>query len=175
MAYLYMLIILFNTVVMVSNSPIPQECKIPSDLKVQYNKLYNAAIGNKFFLPAEFAPPIKNQTLTDGDTSCPEKVNPIDDIRERSTCPWYVKIYHDSRYFPQSRTEVVCRCDKCLGLNDGNHQCVGVSTNMLVLERTNKCVDGLYVYQKKMINVTTACVCAHKVDVTSGGMDDYAE
>ncbi|CAI9715948.1 interleukin 17 [Octopus vulgaris] len=109
------------------------------------------AIGNNFFLPAEMAPAGSDlQALTVGDKTCPTSSVSTDIIRERSTCPWYLKITHNSTYFPPSRTEVVCRCTDCLD-SDSNHQCVMVYTPMTVLKRTAECVDGLHFIDDKML------------------------
>nr|ATB53128.1 interleukin 17 [Amphioctopus fangsiao] len=167
--------LLTNVVFFISSASIPTQCKIPSDLKVQYEKLSSAAIGNNFFLPAEMAPTGSNQqVLTEGDKSCPTTSSSTDIIRERSTCPWYLKITHNSTYYPPSRTEAVCRCTGCLD-SDGNHQCVMVYTPMTVLKRTTECVDGLYVYKPSVIDVSTACVCARKIDVINEGNGEYYE
>ncbi|CAI9714807.1 interleukin 17 [Octopus vulgaris] len=158
-----------------SSASIPTQCKIPKVLKVQYEELSSAAIGNNFFLPAEMAPARSDQqALTEGDKTCPTSSVSTDIIRDRSTCPWYLKITHNSTYFPPSRREVVCRCTDCLD-SDSNHQCVMVYTPMTVLKRTAQCVDGLYVYKPSAIEVATACVCARKVDVISGGIEDEYE
>ncbi|XP_014769326.1 interleukin 17-like protein [Octopus bimaculoides] len=167
--------LLTNVVLFISSASIPTQCKIPKDLKVQYEKLSSAAIGNNFFLPAEIAPAGSDQQeLTEGDKTCPTSPVSTDIIRERSTCPWYLKITHNSTYFPPSRTEVVCRCTDCLD-SDSNHQCVMVYTPTTVLKRTVECIDGLYVYQPSVIHVATACVCARKIDIISGGNGDEYE
>ncbi|XP_029657253.1 interleukin 17-like protein [Octopus sinensis] len=167
--------LLTNVVFFISSASIPTQCNIPNDLNIRYEKLYNAAIGNSFFLPAEISPAGSDQqALTVGDKTCPTSSVSTDVIRERSTCPWYLKITHNSTYFPPSRTEVVCRCTDCLD-SDSNHQCVMVYTPMTVLKRTAECVDGLYVYKPSVIEVATACACARKVDVISGGNGDEYE
>ncbi|XP_014769337.1 interleukin 17-like protein [Octopus bimaculoides] len=158
-------IFLFNFTSIVSSAAIPTQCEIPTSLKVQYESLSSAAIGNNFFLPAEMSPAGSKQSLIDGNKTCPTSTASTDSIRERSTCPWYLNITHDSTIFPPSRTEVVCRCTKCLDTDNSNHQCVMVYTPMTVLKRTGECVDGLYVYKPSVIHVATACACARKVDV----------
>ncbi|XP_014786842.1 interleukin 17-like protein [Octopus bimaculoides] len=153
-----------NFILIVSSASIPTRCKIPTDLKVRYESLSKAAIGNQFILPAEMAPAERNQTtLTDGDKSCPTPPVSSDIIRERSTCPWYLNITHDSTVFPPSRSEAVCRCRKCLESTSTNQQCTTVYTKMSVLKRTGECIDGLYVYEPHVIDVATACVCAQRV------------
>ncbi|XP_052830274.1 interleukin 17-like protein [Octopus bimaculoides] len=157
--------LLTNFVLFISSASIPTQCNIPNDLKVQYEKLSSAAIGNNFFIPAELAPAGSDQQeLTEGNKTCPTSSVSTDIIRERSTCPWYLKITHNSTYFPPSRTDVVCRCSDCLD-SDDNHQCVMVYTPMTVLEHTGECVDGLYVYKPSVIDVATACVCARKINI----------
>ncbi|XP_029635239.1 interleukin 17-like protein [Octopus sinensis] len=167
--------LLTNVVLFISSASIPTQCKIPNDLKVQYEELSSAAIGNNFFLPAEMAPAGSDQQeRTEGDKTCPTSSVSTDIIRERSTCPWYLKITHNSTYFPPSRREVVCRCTECLD-SDSNHQCVMVYTTMTVLKRTAQCVGGLYVYKPSVIQVATACVCARRTDVISKGNDNEYE
>ncbi|XP_036360728.1 interleukin 17-like protein [Octopus sinensis] len=158
-----------NFILIVSSASIPTQCKIPTDLKVRYDNLSNATSGDNFFLPAEMAPAKSNQTtLTDGDKSCP--TSPASsDIRERSTCPWYLKNINDTTFFPSLRREAVCRCTNCSDPTNKNQQCATVYTNMTVLKRTGECVDGLYVYEPHVIDVATACVCARTVDVTVDG------
>ncbi|XP_029654166.2 interleukin 17-like protein [Octopus sinensis] len=158
-------IFLLNFTSIVLSAAIPNQCEIPTNLKVQYESLSNAAIGNNFFLPAEMSPAGSKQSLTDGDKTCPTSTASTNNIRERSTCPWYLTITHDTTIFPPSRTEVMCRCTKCLDTDSGNHECVMVYTPMTVLKRTGECVDGLYVYKPSVIKVATACACARKVDV----------
>lgn len=85
------------------------------------------------------------------------------DISNRSTCPWSLKVIHNSTYFPPTFTEVVCRCKQCLN-SDHNHHCTTLYSKMAVLKRTGECVDGLYVYKPSVIDVATACVCAQKVN-----------
>ncbi|XP_052830236.1 interleukin 17-like protein [Octopus bimaculoides] len=156
-----------NYILIVSSASIPTRCKIPTDLKVRYDSLSNAATVDHFFLPAEMAPAKRNRTtLTDGDKSCSTPSVSRDEIRERSTCPWYLKIIHDSTVFPPSRCEAVCRCRKCLGPTSSNHQCTTVYTKMTVLKPTGECIDGLYVYEPHVIDVATACVCARRIDFT---------
>ncbi|XP_014786843.1 interleukin 17-like protein [Octopus bimaculoides] len=164
-----------NYILIVSSASIPTRCKIPTDLKVRYENLSNATIGNHFFLPAEMAPAESNRTTwTVGDKSCPTPPVSSDIIRERSTCPWYLNITHDSTVFPPSRSEAVCRCRKCLESKSTTQQCSTVYTKMTVLKRTGKCVDGLYVYEPHVIDVATACVCARTVDVNADrNEDDY--
>ncbi|XP_029650008.1 interleukin 17-like protein [Octopus sinensis] len=165
---LRVVILLTNGVLFISSASIPTQCKIPNDLKVQYEKLYSTANGNNFFLPVEITPAGSDQpALTEQDKICPTSSVSSDIIRERSTCPWYLKITHNSTYFPSSHTEVVCRCTECLD-SDSNHQCVMVYTSMTVLKRTAECVHGLYVYKPSAIDVATACVCARIIDVISG-------
>ncbi|XP_029649878.1 interleukin 17-like protein [Octopus sinensis] len=160
--------LLTNVVLFISSASIPTQCNIPSDLKIQYQKLYNAAIGNNFFLPAEKAPAGSDQqALTVGDKTCSTSSVFTDILRERSSCPWYLTITHNSTYYPSSRTDVVCRCTECVD-SDSNHQCVVVYTPMTVLKRTAECVDGLYVYKPSVVDVATACVCARRSDVLSG-------
>eukprot|EP00106_Octopus_bimaculoides_P001879 XP_014769321.1 PREDICTED: interleukin 17-like protein [Octopus bimaculoides] len=161
----HIVIFLSSVISFVSWASIPTQCKIPRNLKIRYKRLSRVAFGYKFFLPAEVTPAGSDQKpLIDGDTTCPTSSVSIDIIRERSTCPWYVNITHDSTVFPSSRTEVVCRCRDCLDVSSSKHQCVTVYTKMTVLKRTNKCVAGLYVYKPIVINVGTACACARKLD-----------
>ncbi|XP_036365846.1 interleukin 17-like protein [Octopus sinensis] len=168
-------IFLFNIAFLVSSASIPDQCKIPANLKVQYQTLSRAAIGNNFLLPVERAPVgSKQNSQTDGDKTCPTSPSSSDIIRERSTCPWYLNITHDSTVFPPSRTEAVCRCNGCFD-SDNNHECVMVYTPMTVLKRTDECVDGLYVYKPKVIEVATACACARKADSRKGGSNDEYE
>ncbi|XP_036370247.1 interleukin 17-like protein isoform X2 [Octopus sinensis] len=161
----HIVIFLSSVTSFVSSASIPTKCKIPTNLKFRYKRLSRAAVGNKFFLPARVTPVGSNQKpLIVGDTTCPTSSASIDIIRERSTCPWYVNITHDSTVFPSSRTEVVCRCRGCRDFSSSKYQCVTVYTKMTVLKRTNKCVARLYVYKPIVINVGTACVCARKID-----------
>ncbi|XP_014769339.1 interleukin 17-like protein [Octopus bimaculoides] len=159
---------LLNFILTVSSAPMQTKCKIPTNLIVHYNRLSGASIGNKFFLPAEMAPAGSNQRpQTDGDRTFPTSLVSINIVRERSTCPWYLKIIHDPSVFPPSRTEAICRCRYCLD-SDENHQCVTVYSKTTVLKRTGECVDGLYAYRPSVIQIATACVCAKKVDIISG-------
>ncbi|XP_036360707.1 interleukin 17-like protein [Octopus sinensis] len=157
--------LILNFILIVSSASIPTQCKIPSDLKVRYKSLSKAAIDNNFFLPAEMAPAENRTTLTDGDKKCPVSLESFGEIRERSTCPWYLDITHDSTVFPPSRREARCRCETCVGPKYTNQECTPVHTKMTVLKRTGECIDGLYVYKPDIIYVSTACVCARKVDV----------
>ncbi|XP_052830600.1 interleukin 17-like protein [Octopus bimaculoides] len=164
-----------NYILIVSSASIPTQCEIPTDLKVRYESLSNATIGNHFILPAEMAPAESNRTTwTDGDKSCPTPPVSGDIFRERSTCPWYLNITHDSTVFPPSRSEAVCRCRKCLESTSTTQQCTTVHTKMTVLKRTGECVDGLYVYEPHVIDVATACVCARRIDfIADGSRDEY--
>ncbi|XP_029632966.1 interleukin 17-like protein [Octopus sinensis] len=168
------LIVLISNILIASSASIPSQCKIPSNLQVQYESLSRAAIGNSFFLPSEMAPAGSNQPpQIKGNKTCPTSSGSTATISERSTCPWYLNITHDSTYFPPSRAEVVCHCSDCVD-TDSNHQCVMVYTKMTVLKRTGECIDGLYVYKPKVIEVATACVCARKVDfIIERNKDDY--
>ncbi|XP_014781028.1 interleukin 17-like protein [Octopus bimaculoides] len=162
--FIQVIISLFNFTLIVSSAAIPTQCKIPTDLKVHYEKLSSVGIGNNFFLPAEMVPAKSEQSpLTIGDKTCPTSPVSSDIIRERSTCPWYLTFAHDSTVYPPLRQEVVCRCKECLD-SDHNHHCVTVYTKTTVLKRTGECVDGLYVYKPSVIDIATACVCARKVD-----------
>ncbi|XP_029635979.1 interleukin 17-like protein [Octopus sinensis] len=166
---------LLNFILTVSSAPTQTKCEIPTDLIVHYNSLSGASIGKNFFLSAEMAPAGSDQQpQTDGDKTCPTSLVSTNIVRERSTCPWYLKIINDSSVFPPSRTEGVCRCRNCLG-SDNNHQCVTVYTKTTVLKRTGKCVDGLYVYRPSVIQVPTACVCAKKFDIISSENDHLYE
>ncbi|XP_036360710.1 interleukin 17-like protein [Octopus sinensis] len=164
-----------NFILIVSSASIPTQCKIPTDLKVRYENLSKADVDNHFFLTAEMAPAESNRTtLTEGDKSCPTSPVSSDIIRERSTCPWYLNITHDSTVFPPSRSEAVCRCRNCLVSNSTTQQCSTVYTKMTVLKRTGECVDGLYIYEPHVIDVATACVCARTVDgYAEGSGDEY--
>uniref|UniRef100_A0A0L8HVF5 Interleukin 17-like protein n=1 Tax=Octopus bimaculoides TaxID=37653 RepID=A0A0L8HVF5_OCTBM len=163
----FVLFLFFNAILFIISASFTTKYKIPTDLKVRYERLSSAAVGNKFFLPAEMASTGSRQPrLNDGDKFCPKSLS-TDIILERSTCPWYLTTTHDSTVFPPSRTEVVCRYGHCLDL-DNNHQCVTVYNKMSVLKRTGECVDGLYVYKPSVIEVATACVCARTLHNING-------
>ncbi|XP_014769320.1 interleukin 17-like protein isoform X1 [Octopus bimaculoides] len=158
--------IIFNYILVATPAPAHNQCDIPTDLNVEYQRLTSTSIGNNVFLSVEMAPTERNQSaLTNSDKSCPTSSGYSNIIHERSTCPWYFNVTHDSTIFPPSLTEVVCRCRKCLGSND--NQCVMVFTSMTVLKRTGQCVGGLYVYRPSVIQVATACACVRKVDVVN--------
>ncbi|GAB1597600.1 interleukin 17-like protein [Argonauta hians] len=168
-------IIFFNVISIFPTDSIPiNQCQVPTNLRLHYETLLRAANGNKFLLPVEMVPSENTkepQTL--GEKTCPHSSSFSDIIRERSTCPWYLNITYDSTIYPPTRSEVVCRCKNCLDANE-NHQCVTVYTKMTVLKRTRECVGGLYVYEPSVIDVATACVCAHKVNRISNPDDGYA-
>ncbi|XP_036370346.1 interleukin 17-like protein [Octopus sinensis] len=156
--------VIFNYILVATSAPVLTQCDIPSDLKVEYQKLSSTAIGNNFFLSGEMAPAESNQSaLNNSDNSYPTTSAYNNIIRERTSCPWHLNVTHDSTIFPPSITKVVCRCRKCL--DNSNNHCVTVYTSMTVLKRTGECVGGLYVYRPRVIQVATACVCVRKVDV----------
>nr|WOE89252.1 interleukin 17-12 [Sepiella japonica] len=160
-------VILFSAVflcgmIFASGAPVSIECKKPTDLKVRYEKLIAETIGNKFLLPAEYTSTATNHTLVQGETTCPKTLPTASDTQHRSTCPWYTKIITDSTLFPPVRSEAVCRCSDCIGSN-GIHNCERVYSEMLFLQRTSICIDGLLVYEPIIKYITTGCVCAQKV------------
>ncbi|CAI9715944.1 interleukin 17 [Octopus vulgaris] len=142
----------FCFVSFVPSASIPVQCKIPTNLKILYENIADM-------------PQIGSDQLavTDEDKACPKSLF-FTDIRKRSTCPWYLKLVHDSLVYPPLRMEAVCRCLDCLD-SDSNHLCVTVYTKTTVLKRTGECVDGEYVYKPSVIEIATACVCARKIDV----------
>ncbi|XP_014769323.2 interleukin 17-like protein [Octopus bimaculoides] len=158
---------IFFLLLIISTTSLPTECKTPLDLKVQFEKLSKAPVGKKFFLPVEMVSANKKQNLIVGDMDCPTSAS-VDDIKEHSSCPWFSTTTQDSTVFPSSRTEVICRCRDCLD-SDNNHQCVTVYTKQFVLNRTDECIDGMYVYKPAVIDVASSCICADKVDVIVKG------
>ncbi|XP_014781029.1 interleukin 17-like protein [Octopus bimaculoides] len=148
----------FCFISIVPSASIPVQCKIPTNLKILYENIAN--------IPAVGSDQV---AVTDEDKTCPTALLSTV-IRERSTCPWYLKMVYDSLVYPPLRTEAVCRCRNCLD-SDNNHQCVTVYTKMTVLKRTGECVDGQYVYKPSVIEIATACVCARKIDVQSDSIN----
>ena len=131
-----------------------------------------ATSGNKFLMPAEYISLSANQTLHRGETACPETLPTSDETKDRSSCPCYTKVITDSTLYPSVRSEAVCRCRDCIG-SDGMHNCEHVYSEMLYLQRTSVCVDGLFVYEPITKPVSTGCVCAHKRIIKNPSNTDY--
>ncbi|XP_014769322.2 interleukin 17-like protein [Octopus bimaculoides] len=167
-------ILFFNYLLIVSTASIPTQCKIPPSLQARYKSLLSEVNSNDFFLPAEMVPNESSKALlTNENKTHPTSDGLSTDIGNRSTCPWSLKIIHNSTYFPPTFTEVVCRCKQCLS-SDHNHYCTTIYSKMAILQRTGECIDGMYVYKPSVIEVATACVCAQKVSVISE-VNQYAE
>ncbi|XP_029649312.1 uncharacterized protein LOC115223181 [Octopus sinensis] len=159
----------FNVILFVASASIPSQCEIPTSLKVHFESLPRADMGNNFFLPVEFLRAEKILTpLSDGNQTSPESNDSSGNIRESSTSPWYLKTtYNSTLYFP-THTEAVCPCNNCQDSNH-NHHCAKIFSKITVLKRTRECVGELCVYKPIVIDVATACVCARKVRFTNKG------
>ncbi|XP_014769335.1 interleukin 17-like protein isoform X1 [Octopus bimaculoides] len=151
----------FSVIIFVSSSP---HCEVPTNLEARYRIHYG--LRNKFISTNKMPLLATIQLpLLDLDKTCPTSIGKSGHTSNRSTCPWYLKVIYDKNVYPPLRTEAVCRCKHCLG-TDHNYHCAEVFTDVYVLNRTESCVDGLYVYEPSKIKVATACVCARKIDRT---------
>ena len=165
-------VFLCGMMLFVSGAPLSTKCKIPSDLNIHYETLTAATIGNKFLIPAEYISSSANQTLHRGETTCPKTLPASGETKDRSSCPWYTKVITDSTLYPSVRSEAVCRCRDCIG-SDGMHNCEYVYSEMLFLQRTSVCVDGLFVYEPITKHISTGCVCAQKRIIKNPSNTDY--
>ena len=156
----------------VSGASLSTQCKIPSDLNIHYETLTTATIGNKFLIPAEYISSSANQTLYRGETTCPKTLPSNGETKDRSSCPWYTKVITNSTLYPKVRMEAVCRCRDCIG-SDGMHNCEPVYSEMLFLQHSSVCVDGLFVYEPIVKHIQIGCVCALKRIVKSSSNNDY--
>ena len=157
-------------ILLVSAVPLSTKCKIPPDLNIHYETLIKR-VGNKFLIPDKYISSA-NQTFHQGETTCPKTLPSNGETKDRSSCPWYTKVITDSTLFPSNRSEAVCRCRDCIG-SDGMHNCEHVYNEMLFLQRTSECIDGLFVYELMRKHVPKACVCAHKRIIKIPSNIDY--
>ena len=147
---------------LVSAASFLSKCKIRSDLNIHYETLTAATIGNKFLMPAKYISSSANQTLHRGETTCPKTLPSSGETKDRSSCPWYTKVITDSTLLPSARSEAVCRCRDCIESNR-TRNCELVYSEMLFLQRTSVCVDGLFVYEPITKHISNRmCVCSQK-------------
>ena len=170
--FAFSIVFLCGMMLFVSGAPLSTKCKIPSDLNIRYETLTAATSGNKFLMPAEHISPSANQTLYVGEKTCPKTLPSSGETKDRSSCPWYTKVITDSTLFPSVRSEAMCRCRDCIE-SDGMHNCELVYSEMLFLQRTSVCVDGLFVYEPITKRISTGCLCAHKVIIKNPSNADY--
>ena len=65
----------------------------------------------------------------------------------------------DWNRIPREISHAKCLCDRCLGDNDGNHQCERILQHMTVLRRAG-CRRGQYVWIAEQQRVVVGCTCA---------------
>ncbi|XP_064613185.1 interleukin-17F-like [Liolophura sinensis] len=107
------------------------------------------------------------------EASCPRyrgvlRVGPVNS-HERSLCPWTYTTHRDPDRIPETITEVVCQCHKCLlyktdGTRDDTMRCKPVYYYIRALRRSSYCTvtenGGLYYqYNRVLEPVKVACTC----------------
>ena len=156
----------------VSGASLSTKCKIPPDLNIHYERLTAATIGDKFFTPVDFISSSAQGNFHRGETTCPKTLPTSGETKDRSSCPWYTKVITNSTLFPSVRSEAVCRCRDCIE-SDKMHNCEPVYSEMLFLQRTSACVDGVFVYEPIRRYIQTGCVCAQKRIINNNTNTEY--
>lgn len=155
---------------MVSSTPLPATCNEPSlaDLDALWTSENS---GNVLSLLADQASVLKQSTLNGetvyGDTNCPADSSMLrssidSSLYQRSTCPYFYVTRMNETYYPRERTEVSCRCNRCLEESgpSGTQVCEPVTLPIKMLRRTTTCVDGLWKYESFSIHIPVSCTCA---------------
>jgi hypothetical protein len=148
-----------------------EECEQPSLDYLQ--KLYNAlfygiynVIDSPYLRPklpiinSYF--PIKNDALTYGNRKCLNYKRIHD--HELGLCTYHHQIeYRNNTLYPVYKSHAICNCKKCALIDhshyDANFGCEKIKRLEPVLRRTEKCLNGLYVYEPAYEYVSIACVC----------------
>lgn len=140
--------------------PTSVPCEVPSDLMVHYKHLTDATNGPLFF---SRTPEVPTESMIPS--------NETKALSKFSTCPWTFREIHDPTTYPPFRTEAICSCKMCNESSSAN-QCVQVFTKTTVLQRTDQCINGLYVFEPTEIDVPTACVCASVISLIANYDND---
>lgn len=146
-----------------------ENCEHPSleHLQQLYNTLFHG-ISNVIDsphlrpkLPIINLIPTKNETLTYGNKECSNRRRINDN--ELGLCPFHHQIeYRYNQLYPVYKSNAICNCKKCSYLNNNynvHYGCEKIKRLEPVLRRTEKCFNGLQVYEPAYEYISVACAC----------------
>ena len=108
----------------------------------------------------------KSDDLSPEEKKCPKKpesgIN--SDLKDRSTCPWYLYREYDEERYPRVLMQAKCKCTQsCIGSDSKvRGRCERVFTHVPVLYRRLNKTTNLYEYDHHFARVATGCTCARK-------------
>lgn len=99
---------------------------------------------------------------------------PTTSLNGRTACPWRLVQNSEPNRYPRDIQYAQCACTKCAEIPLDSfsiaNSCRPVLRDEHVLNRTDQCVDGEYVYEPALEPVPVACACIRRY-ISTGNMD----
>ncbi|KYO44607.1 interleukin-17D isoform X2 [Alligator mississippiensis] len=132
-------------------------CQEPSDAELE--SILNPYLASGASLLAQTDEVLPDEELK----ACPVNVNQTSSrLQDKSTSPWSYRVSEDPNRYPQKIVEAYCLCKGCL-VNGQEDKAVNSEPFYLevpVLQKSNQCKRGQYVYQPNHLQVAQFCFCS---------------
>lgn len=95
--------------------------------------------------------------------------NLTEKLNELAICPWHYVYHQRTDRYPFRTLQAACNCQTCLGYNQKrlsylgekfNHKCTPITKLSTALQRSETCVNNVYVWKPILEKLSTGCVCS---------------
>jgi hypothetical protein len=95
--------------------------------------------------------------------------NITEKLNEIAVCPWHYVYHQRTDRYPSRVLHAACNCETCLGYNQKrfpftgekfNHKCTPITKLSPALQRTETCVNNVFIWKPILEKLSTGCVCS---------------